>query len=63
MQTRDSVCNILQFLRISKLHFPILALRSMWIEFGFTTWGSPCASIGHGSKCVGSLWKIYVPVS
>ena len=57
------MCNGLLFLRTSKLNFPILALQRMWIEFGVTARGSPSASNGHGSKCVGSLSGIYIPVS
>lgn len=56
------MCNVLPFLRIFKLNLPILALSSMWIEFGVTAKGSPCASNGsngHISKCVG----IYILVS
>ena len=53
------MCNVLQCLRIFKLNLPILALSSMWIEFGVTAKGSPCASNGHISKCVG----IYIYVS
>lgn len=63
-QTRNSTCNVMLFssweLPNSVFHPCFTGMR---IEFGATAWGGARARDGQGSKRLGSLLEMYMPVS